>query len=76
MFTAEEIKKLMNANPFVPFKLYMSDGTAYEVPNHDAAFVTKNYVEVGVNFNKKGIVLETVRCAIIHISRVQHLQPA
>lgn len=76
MFTAQEIKKLMDKQPFSPFRIHMSDGSSYEVPHHDAAMVFRNFIEVGLNPDSAGILESAVRCAIIHITRIEDLQPA
>jgi hypothetical protein len=75
MFTAEQIKTLMTAQPFKPFRICMSDGKVYDVPNHDAAFVTRGYIEVGLDIDAGGIALNLARCAIIHITLIEDLQP-
>ena len=76
MFTAKQIKEMMDAQPFKPFRICMSDGKIYDVPNHDAAFVTKNYIEVGLDLDVTGIAENVGRCAILHITRIDDLQPA
>jgi len=38
-FSARKLKELMTTQPFHPLKVRLSDGTSYNVPNHDAAFV-------------------------------------
>ena len=76
MFSAKDIKELMDAKPFRPFKVYLSDGSSYEVNNHDMAFVTKNNVEIGLHLDPDGIAERTVKCDILHISRIEELQPA
>jgi hypothetical protein len=76
MFNAKEIKDLMDAKPFRPFRIHLSDGSSYEINNHDAAFVTRGSVEVGLDPDADGIAGRIVRCAIIHISRVEELQAA
>jgi hypothetical protein len=76
MFTAAQIKKLMDTNPFKPFRLCMSDGKTYDIPNHDAAFVTRNFIEVGIDPAPNGIAENLDRCAIIHITRIEDLQAA
>ena len=76
MFNAEQIKKLMDANPFKPFRICMLDGKTYDITNHDAAFVTRQYVEVGIDLDPHGIASDIDRCAIIHITRIQDLQTA
>jgi len=76
VFNALELQKLMKAKPFVPFKVRMSDGSSYEVSNHDAAFVTKNWLEIGTELDKNNIPGSVVRCAILHITQIEDLKAA
>ena len=76
MFNAAELQKLMKANPFVPFRVCMSDGSTCEVPNHDAAFVTRNWLEIGTDLGQDNIPGSVTRCAILHITQIEELQPA
>jgi len=45
----------MKASPFVRFKVRMSDGLTCAVPNHDAAFVTRNWPEIGTDLGRDSI---------------------
>ena len=74
MFTAKDIKNLMDTKPFTPFKIRMSDGSTFNVPNHDAAFVTRNFVEVGTEMDADAIPCRVVQCSILHISQIEKLQ--
>jgi hypothetical protein len=76
MVNAEQIKKLVDAQPFKPFRICTSDGKTYDITNHDAAFVKRQYVEVGIDLDPHGIAENFDRCAIMHITRIQDLQPA
>ncbi len=76
MFNAEQIRESLTAKEFRPFRLHMSDGSAYEIMNHDMALVGRNSVEIGVNPDPKGIAERFVRCAILHITRIEEMQPA
>jgi hypothetical protein len=76
MFNAEQIKKMMDASPFKPFRICMSDGKTYDITNHDAAFVTRQYFDVGIGIDPHGVAADIDRCAIIHITRIQDLQAA
>ena len=76
MFTAKEIKELIEAKPFKPFKIYLSDGTSYEISNHDMAMVSKNAVYVGIHPDPDSIAERFVRCALLHITKIEELQPA
>jgi hypothetical protein len=38
MITAKQIRELIQAQPFKPFRISLSDGTHYDITNHDTAF--------------------------------------
>ena len=76
MFTAKELRNLMTRQPFQPFRIIMSSGEKYEVTNHDAALVTRNWLEIGINTDKEGISESVARCSILHIAQIEDLQAA
>jgi hypothetical protein len=76
MFNAKQLKEFMNASPFRPFKVHTSDGSVYEVPHHDAAFLTQTKMEIGLDLNNDGIARRSVHCAILHITQIEELQTA
>ena len=85
MITAEQIRVLMRSNPFKPFRICLSDGSGYDVmyqtaggsrTNHDMAMVGRNTVEVGVNPDAQGFAAHFARCSILHITKLEDLQPA
>jgi hypothetical protein len=73
MITAKDIRDLMQAKPFRPFRIHMSDGSHYDITNHDAAFVGKNIVEVGRNLDSDGFAEYFTRCSILHITKLEDL---
>ena len=76
MFNAKQLKELVGAQPFRPFRVHLSNGSAYEVMHHDAAFVTQSKIEIGLDLNKDGIARRSVHCAILHIAEIEELQAA
>jgi len=54
----------------------LSDGSGYEITNHDMALVGRNTVEIGLHRDPDGIAERFVRCAIGHIVKLEDLQPA
>ena len=76
MFKPQELKELLTAKEFKPFAIYTSDNARYEITNHDMMMVSQNAVEIGVGMDDKGIAERFVRCAIIHITRIEQLQAA
>ena len=83
MITAKQIRELLQAQPFHPFRICLSDGTHHDITNHDitnhditnhdVAFVGKNTVEVGLNLDADGFAEYFARCSILHITKLEDL---
>jgi hypothetical protein len=76
MITASELKARVTANPFVPFRICMSDGKTYDITNHDMIWVTRNAALIGVSLGPEDIAERFVQCAILHITRIEDNLPA
>jgi hypothetical protein len=76
MFKAEEIRELLTAKEFKPFVIHVSDGAHYEITNHDMVLVGRNTIHIGIGLDQVGIAERFVRCAIIHITRIEDLEAA
>jgi len=76
MITAKQLRELLEGKPFKPFRICMSDGTHYNILNHDMAFITRNTVEVGINLDADGFAEYIARCSILHITKVEDLPEA
>ena len=63
MFTALQLKERMDEKPFRPFRIKMSSGDTYDVKNHDAAWVLRNAIEIGLDPDAEGFgfTYETLR---------------
>jgi len=66
----------MNAQPFVPFRVCISDGKTYDITNHDMLMVTRNSVYIGVTLDADEIAERLVQCSILHITRIEDNIPA
>lgn len=49
MFAAQQLKERMDEKPFRPFRIKISNGDAYDIRNHDAAWVLRNAIEIGLD---------------------------
>jgi hypothetical protein len=76
MITPKQLRDLLTAAPFKPFRICLSDGTGYDITNHDMALVERNTLDIGVNPDPDGIAERLVRCAFIHIVKIEDLQHA
>ena len=63
----------MDERPFRPFRIKMSSGETYEVRNHDAAWVLRNVIEIGLDPDAEGFASQTRRCAILHIASLEDI---
>ena len=66
MITAKQIREMLLTKPFKPFRICLSDGTRYDIINHDMAWVMKNTVKVGLNLDPDGFAEYAARCSILH----------
>ena len=77
MITAKQLRELITAQPFKPFRVYLSNGSAYDITHHDMAIVEKNTLDIGLNRDEDGIAQRLVRCAILHVVKLEDLvEPA
>jgi hypothetical protein len=75
MITAKQVRDLITANPFKPFRIQMSDGSHHDVLDRDMAIVERNTIDIGVNLDPDGIASGLVRCSILHIVKLADLEP-
>ena len=73
MFTAIQLKERMDEQPFKPFRICLSDGKTFDITNHDMMFVKRNAVEIGLDLDPHGFAESFVKCAIIHITRIEDI---
>ncbi len=77
MFRPEDVLELVRRRPFVPFRIYMSDGSQYEVSHPEQVMVSVRTVQVGVPSERRPGVMQNIHlCAIMHISRLEPLADA
>jgi hypothetical protein len=73
MITAKQLRELLRAKPFKPFRVCLSDGSHYDITNHDMALVGKNTLEVGLNLDPDRFAEYFARCSILHITKLEDL---
>ena len=76
MFNASDIRVLLTAKDFKPFTIHATDGARYDITNHDMVLVGRNAIDIGIGRDHEGIAERFVRCAILHITRIEELQAA
>jgi hypothetical protein len=70
----EELKELLNARPFVPLRIHLTDGRVFDIYHPDRVLVLRGRVDIGVAPDPASEILERVEhCALLHIVRVEEL---
>ena len=73
MITSDILRQRIREQPFRPFRLTLTDGRAFDVPNHDFALVKKNTIEVGVGVSDPDSYAQKyIECAILHITSIEN----
>ena len=76
MFKVSDIREMLIAKEFKPFAIHTSGGARYEITHHDMVMVGRNAIQIGVGRDQEGIAERFVRCAILHITRIEERQEA
>ena len=77
MFTQRDLRTLLNAKPFTPFRLWLSDGGHYDVRSPEVASPGRNYALIWLHDPNSGDV-GFDRHAIVwymHVTRQEALKP-
>ncbi len=71
---AEELRNLLSRRPFVPIRIYFTDGTTYDVKHPEMALLTRSTVEIGLEEQEGSRIADrVVYCSLGHIVRVENL---
>lgn len=75
---SEDIYRHVRKRPFQPFRIYMSDGTIYDVRHPEMIMVGRSAVVIGLpgGSSEPPIYDRAVDCALIHITRLEPLNGA
>jgi hypothetical protein len=77
MITLQRFQELSRTKPFVPFRLWMSDGDHVDVPTPQVVLACQQYAVIGL-LDPKANDLIFDRCAYVwysYVSRVEMLTP-
>jgi len=69
----QDILDLLHRQPFEPFRLYLSDGAAFDVRHPELAMVGRSTVLVGIPTpdSAEPVFDRFVNCALVHITRTE-----
>lgn len=74
MITARNLRELLDARPFRPFRLFLTDGSSHHVPHPEFAWVFGGRIFVG---EASGSDIETgtgvKQLSLLHVVRIEEL---
>lgn len=73
----QDILRQLKQVPFKPFRLFISDGSTFDVLDPSIAYVDLTQVVVGINFDDEtGLPLKSAYLAPNHVTRLEPLDEA
>ena len=73
MITAQNLRELLNARPFHPFRVRLSDGTTHAVPHPEWAWLAGNRLFVGAPLGGKTGDWSVKQLSILHMTQLIEL---
>ena len=67
----ERILNHLRRQPFEPIRIYMSDGSSYEIRHPELALVTRREVVIALPPPEGDLPERTVFCDPLHITRIE-----
>ena len=67
----ETIQKRVLQHPFVPFRVFLSDGATYEVRQPEMILVTRREVVIAMPKPGEEMARHVVYCDPLHITRIE-----
>lgn len=70
----EELRELLNTQPFIPLRIHMTDGKTFDISHPDFVLVLRSRVDIGIPQDPENGILDRVEhCSLLHIVRVEEL---
>lgn len=71
-----EIEAYVNAEPFIPFRIHVSDGSSYEITGRQHVIIRRTRVVIGLDEDETGLPRASVLIDPVHITRLQAIMNA
>ena len=69
----QQIQAHLRKQPFVPFRLFLSDGSSYDVRHPEMAAVSRAEVVVGLDVHNGDVPDRFAYCDPVHVVRIEPL---
>lgn len=68
----EEVMQFLRRSPFVPFRVYVTDGAAYDVRHPELVLPGARFVEIGIAADPNQMYFDrVVSVDLLHITRLE-----
>jgi len=75
--TPQDITRLLERSPFVPFRLHLTNGQTFEVKHPDFVWVFRSRLELAVPAAGDRRIMERAEhISLLHIARIEELPVA
>ncbi len=71
----DDIHEFTRRRPFLPYRIYTTDGHSYDIRHPDQLIVLRSRVIIGVG-SENGVPDHAEHVALIHIVRLEELETA
>ena len=72
---AEDMQEILEARPFKPFRLHLTDGEAFDITHPELVMQTRSKLIVDLPPRQGSRIVEHVEhCALMHVVRVEELE--
>jgi hypothetical protein len=72
----DDLRQALRRNPFVPFRVYLTDGAAYEVRHPELCMLGARSVLIGLANGDEPVYERYVNIDLFHIVRMEPIAPA
>ena len=67
----EQVRKHVRQEPFIPVRIYVSDGSAYDVRDPEYVYVDRREISIGIEIGDDGVPNRTAYVDPLHITRIE-----
>jgi hypothetical protein len=74
---AEDLKRLVERQPFRPFRIHLTDGRSFDILHPDFVWVLRHRIEIGISEQPNGTIPDRAEfVALLHVVSIEELQTA
>lgn len=72
---SEDVRELVEARPFNPFRIHLSNGRKFDIRHPEFIWVLRSRVVIAVPDKKtRGLIDRLEHCSLLHIASIEELE--